>query len=122
MGLRNRLHVLGYALFGIFMLAQAAPCSAGEPEPAPIWSGVYAGAHGGYGWGNTSYTFDTFAGPEHFSHDFGNWIAGGHLGVQRQGGGWWPGSRLLTRGWTSVTRSNPSLSRAASVTSASTTW
>jgi outer membrane immunogenic protein len=86
MGLRNRLHILGYALFGILMLAQAAPCSAGEPEPAPIWSGVYVGAHGGYGWGNTSYTFDTFKGPEHFSHDFGNWIAGGHLGVQRQRG------------------------------------
>jgi outer membrane immunogenic protein len=85
MDFRSGVRFLGGALLGALMLARPA-CAAAGQEPAPVWSGFYIGAHGGYGWGGASYTFDTFVGPEDFSHSFGNWFVGGHLGSQHQWG------------------------------------
>lgn len=67
------------------VLSSPAGATTNSP-PAPIWSGVYAGVHAGYGWADISYTFDTFFGPESFSHHAGDWFGGGHVGVQRQFG------------------------------------
>jgi outer membrane immunogenic protein len=59
------------------------------------WSGVYFGAHGGYGWGrmrwsenqalDTAFADDTFAG-EGPNHGLKGAVAGGHLGIQYQWG------------------------------------
>ena len=40
----------------MMMLGQATPSAASGP-PAPIWSGVYAGIHGGHASADLGYTF-----------------------------------------------------------------
>jgi outer membrane immunogenic protein len=79
-------YLVGGVLGTILLVGQMAPSAAAEPPPAPIWTGVYVGAHGGYGSADISYTFDTFVGPENFSHSPHDWFVGAHLGVQRQWG------------------------------------
>jgi outer membrane immunogenic protein len=79
-------------LLGLMLLGPSGPAIAGdsgrEHETAwpGNWSGVYIGAHGGYGWAEADYTFDTWFGPEKFKHDANNGLFGGHLGVQQQYG------------------------------------
>lgn len=86
MVLRCRAFGLWIGIVVALLMVQAAPGAASGPPPAPIWSGVYAGVHGGYGWANASYTFDTFFGPENFSHSAHDWFGGGHIGAQKQFG------------------------------------
>jgi outer membrane immunogenic protein len=68
-------------------LAAAAPAEAGgllNDEPSGVavdWSGLYLGVHGGYGWGR----FDTGLGSD---IDVDGWLAGGHVGLQRQFDRW----------------------------------
>ena len=65
-------------------LVPALTAAADPPAPIANWSGFYIGPHVGYAWTKPSYTFDTFVGPEHFSHDASDWFIGGHVGVQHQ--------------------------------------
>ena len=75
------------------------------PTKAPMvvaaagpWSGFYAGAHGGYGWGDADYEFRIdnagvfFPGPPAgggaFSQSIKGGVAGGHLGANYQNGNW----------------------------------
>ncbi len=73
-------------ILGTLCLAGSVEARAddGGPPPAPIWTGVYAGLHGGGAWANVSYTFDTFIGPEGFRHDGASWAGGAHIGAQYQ--------------------------------------
>lgn len=67
--------------------AAAVPANAGNfpDESAPghsiDWSGLYVGLHGGYGWTrqDTGYGSDI---------DIDGWLAGGHVGLQRQFDRW----------------------------------
>ena len=78
--------VVGRIFWRLLGGAAGAPSAADTPPPPPIWSGAYAGIHGGYGWAEVSYTFDTFAGAETFNHSAHGWFAGGQVGVQQQFG------------------------------------
>lgn len=68
-------------------LAAAMPANAGEmlkDDPAGVsvdWSGLYLGLHAGYGWSRQ----DTGLGS---SIDADGWLAGGHIGLQRQFDRW----------------------------------
>ena len=79
--------VLLGVLFGVtLMLGQTTPSAASDP-PAPIWSGVYAGIHGGHASANLGYTFVLgFVDDEKINHSPSGWFGGGHVGVQRQWG------------------------------------
>ena len=65
------------------------PHGGAAPGPATTydWSGIYIGAHGGYGFGDMDYTLvvDGVV-SEKASHDADGWLYGGHLGIQRQYG------------------------------------
>jgi outer membrane immunogenic protein len=53
----------------------------------PIWTGVYAGIHGGYAWADVDYTFDVFfVDPDPISHSMSGGALGGHVGIQQQFG------------------------------------
>jgi opacity protein-like surface antigen len=82
--------------------AFAADLPAKIPEtpstaPAFTWTGFYAGIHGGYGWGNTSYfwpvagdisgSFAPFAGGR-FVQRLDGGTYGGHWGYNLQAGNW----------------------------------
>jgi outer membrane immunogenic protein len=75
------------------MPTKAAPVIVAAAGP---WSGFYAGAHGGYGWGDADYAspvFENFgvffpAGGAGFSQRIKGGIAGGHLGANYQTGNW----------------------------------
>jgi outer membrane immunogenic protein len=84
------------------------------PPPAPVappiqdWSGIYVGLEGGYGWGKQNFNnFDPFFGSKEgaiqdLCFDEGiscahatissvsqsGWLAGGHVGAQKQWGSW----------------------------------
>lgn len=67
-----------------------APHGGAAGPQAPVtydWSGLYIGAHGGYGFGDIDYTLivDGVV-TEDVSHDTDGWLYGGHVGVQRQYG------------------------------------
>ena len=74
------------ALFAALLTVQAAASGTAHAPPAPIWTGVYAGIHGGYAWADVSYTFNTFIPPETFDHGMGGGFVGGQVGAQRQFG------------------------------------
>ena len=68
---------------GVLVLGSviAAPVMAADIEPAPEvydWSGIYIGAHGGYGFGDVEY--DTSLTGENITSDADGFIGGGHLG------------------------------------------
>lgn len=82
----------------LMSLAIATAAEAGEPHslaldsvPATDWTGVYLGVHGGYGRGNTNWTFpfdeyyNTFPG-QGFSTDPDGAVFGGHLTLDYQFG------------------------------------
>jgi outer membrane immunogenic protein len=78
--------LLGGLVGAMMMLGQAAPSAASGP-PAPIWSGVYAGIHGGHASADLGYTFVLgFVEDEKLDHNASGWFGGGHVGVQRQWG------------------------------------
>ena len=85
---RNRFVCRFGIVFSAILLTFQATTAVASSPPAPIWSGVYAGIHGGYASGDISYVFATpdgpFAGPEKFDHNLNDWFGGAHLGVQRQ--------------------------------------
>ncbi len=68
----------------ILVLAVQTAGSAAANAP-PIWTGVYAGIHGGYAWADVDYTFDIFFDDaETVRHSMSGRALGGHVGVQRQ--------------------------------------
>lgn len=53
------------------------------PEFTPFsWTGLYLGAHAGYGWSEIEWQEGAFSG----SHDGSGWLAGGHVGYNLQAG------------------------------------
>lgn len=87
---RLRACCVGGSLFILTSLTAAGSAAADpwdDPKGPGNWSGVYIGAHGGYGFGDIDYTVDV---PgvvnEKITHDPSGWVYGGHLGVQHQYG------------------------------------
>lgn len=80
-----RSFLVAFSIFG--SLAAQTPASAGNifgeqsPGVAIDWSGLYVGLHGGYGWSKQ----DTGLGSD---IDVDGWLAGGHVGLQRQFDRW----------------------------------
>jgi opacity protein-like surface antigen len=68
--------------------------------PAYDWTGVYVGAHGGGGWAkfDNALVFDSVATPAQNlgSVDASGWLAGAHIGLNRQFGHWVIGGELST--------------------------
>jgi outer membrane immunogenic protein len=75
------------------------------PPPVQDWSGIYVGLEGGYGWGKQNFSnFDPFfaskerniicaigegcGGASIGSVSQSGWLAGGHVGAQKQWGSW----------------------------------
>ena len=110
---RISLALLGATAIGIVISqgALAADILRKAPPPAPVpppiqdWSGIYVGLEGGYGWGKQNFSnFDPFfASKEQINFcgigegcvDAGigsvsqsGWLAGGHVGAQKQWGSW----------------------------------
>jgi len=77
-------------------LARKAPPPVVAPPPAYSWTGCYAGAHVGWGWGvnhyGTSHTFSTSGIHEAGSNslDTSGGLFGGQLGCRYQFAGWSP--------------------------------
>jgi hypothetical protein len=77
--------LLGVLVGAMMLLGQATP-SAADP-PAPIWSGLYVGIHGGHANADLGYTLvPGFVDDEKLSHKPSGWFGGGHVGAQRQWG------------------------------------
>src|SRR5207249_1335067 len=51
------------------------------PVPVYSWSGVYVGVHGGWGFGDVTFTK---TGADLTNHTFDGWLAGGHIGYNWQ--------------------------------------
>lgn len=89
------LIVLALAIMAGVKLAQASdvpnpPARERAAVRAPdLWTGFYAGAHGGYGWGGASGSVGspTTFGPFGYSPDAEGMIYGVHLGAMKQYGG-----------------------------------
>jgi outer membrane immunogenic protein len=81
--LRSILFV--FSLLGAFTSATSAQAGNIFDDSSPgvsiDWSGLYAGLHGGYGWSRQA----TGLGQD---IDIDGWLAGGHLGLQRQFDRW----------------------------------
>jgi outer membrane immunogenic protein len=72
-------------------LARKAPIAAPPPPPAYSWTGCYAGAHVGWGWGfNRHSAFCNDVGTGNQSLDTDGGLFGGQLGCRYQFGGWSP--------------------------------
>jgi outer membrane immunogenic protein len=86
----------------ISVLVVGAPVQAGSLKDGPDgvrvdWSGLYLGIHGGAGWSKSSSELtgprglqalvDTLGIPDSGSYDLDGFLAGGHVGLQRQFGG-----------------------------------
>jgi outer membrane immunogenic protein len=82
MVLRSVVRHLCIAAAGLLMAVQTAGSAAANAPP--IWTGVYAGIHGGYAWADVDYTFEFFAGDDFINHSMSGRAIGGHVGVQRQ--------------------------------------
>jgi len=84
---RSCLRSVALALAVLGGVAVSAPASAGSnlsetsPGVAVDWSGLYLGLHGGYGWTRQ----DTGLGSD---LKVDGWLAGGHVGLQRQFDRW----------------------------------
>jgi outer membrane immunogenic protein len=90
------------ALGGAASAADVPVYKAKPLDPAPYWSGFYAGGHGGYGWferdvnvtfvdgGGTGVAGTVAAGalPLTFSRTRGGFIGGGQVGFNHQTGNW----------------------------------
>ena len=76
------------------MVASAAgAANAGElgsEPPAPIWTGIYVGAHGGAGWGDADIALKSFSGSGN-SLDLKGAVGGFHGGYGFQAGPWYVG-------------------------------
>lgn len=77
--------LLAFSILGSLAVAQSASADT-HPSEAPQgvsvdWSGLYLGLHGGYGWSRQ----DTGLGSD---IDVDGWLAGGHVGLQRQFDRW----------------------------------
>jgi outer membrane immunogenic protein len=78
----HRLRAGVIAVVGLMLSAGSAVANA-----PPIWTGVYAGIHGGYAWADVDYTFDVFfVDPDPISHSMSGGALGGHVGIQQQFG------------------------------------
>lgn len=64
-----------------------APVRAAAAVVATNWSGMYVGAHVGYGWSDVEWTYDGFSSPNNL-FDGGGLIAGGQVGWNYQTGMW----------------------------------
>jgi outer membrane immunogenic protein len=85
---------------GSAALAADIPLKAPRTAAAQVWSwtGLYGGIHGGYGWGDNTYSFapgagfvNQFAptvGGGSFGTDMSGGVFGGHLGFNQQAGNW----------------------------------
>jgi opacity protein-like surface antigen len=84
------------ASVGLMSLAVAGAANAADrplpPPPAAVWSwsGLYLGAHAGYGWGRDPFTDDTFGGktPPLTGINSRGGIWGFHAGANWQDGAW----------------------------------
>jgi opacity protein-like surface antigen len=87
---------IAVALLAAMLLARVDPAAA-DPQPSPFgfrapvgaydWSGLYFGAHGGYGWGDAGYDLNVIGViNEHVSHNLGGGLYGGQIGLQQQFG------------------------------------
>jgi outer membrane immunogenic protein len=66
-------------VLGSVMIAPVMAADLEEPPPEVYdWSGIYIGAHGGYGFGDVEY--DTSLTGENIQSDIDGFIGGGHLG------------------------------------------
>src|SRR5262245_30517769 len=86
---RLRACCVGGSLFILASLGTLGPAAAdpSDPETPGNWSGVYIGAHGGYGFADVDYTVTVQGLPaDHMSQDASGGIYGGQLGIQRQYG------------------------------------
>jgi outer membrane immunogenic protein len=78
--MRQYAKITAASVFALGAVA-AAPAMAADIEPAPEiydWSGIYIGAHGGYGFGDVDY--DTSLTGESINSDIDGFIGGGQLG------------------------------------------
>lgn len=72
----------------------AAAYAVKAPQAAmPLWSGLYLGVHGGYGWGDARHVFAANNGnlaPDNgrFTQSPSGGMVGGHLGYNQQYGNW----------------------------------
>lgn len=92
----RRAYLSASVAMGLFVAVPLFPAAAdteldnlfGPRTSDPVdWSGVYIGAHGGYGWGDFDYVLDVEGVVEEsVSHDGNGWLYGGHVGVQHQYG------------------------------------
>ena len=83
MVLRTVVRHLCIGVASLLMALQTAGSAAANAPP--IWTGVYAGIHGGYAWADVDYTFDIFFDDaETVSHSMSGRALGAHIGIQRQ--------------------------------------
>ncbi len=98
--LRSVGAALSAAVVGCAVLALPVQAGSLKDEPAGVrvdWSGLYLGIHGGGGWtksaselagpGGLQALVDLIGIPDSSSHDMDGFLAGGHVGLQRQFGG-----------------------------------
>ena len=98
--LRSVGAALSAAVVGCSIVALPAQAGSLKDEPAGVrvdWSGLYLGIHGGGGWtksaselagpGGLQTLVDLIGIPDSSSHDVDGFLAGGHVGLQRQFGG-----------------------------------
>jgi outer membrane immunogenic protein len=98
--LRSVGAALSAAVLGGLVLASPAQAGSYKDEPIGVrvdWSGVYLGIHGGGGWSKSSSELtgppglealaDLVGIPSSSSQDLDGFLAGGHVGLQKQFGG-----------------------------------
>lgn len=97
--MKSILKTISFAAIGGCALAIASSAHAADPiiyEQPPVmmpaamydWSGFYAGVTGGYGWGDSDFSFDTGGGTTTGSLDLNGAFLGGVVGYNMQAGSW----------------------------------
>jgi len=84
------ISVLAFSFSVSASLAADLPATPAYKAPAISvfnWTGFYAGAHIGYGWGNTNWTTPTPP-PSPIDYDVDGFLAGGQIGFNVQSGPW----------------------------------